>query len=200
MAMHTDRKRLKTPENHFKPESVGDMLRSARKHNNLNIHELAKIAGVSAGMISQIERGTANPSVNTISKLAQALELRLGLFFEEKPSLSEEFIVRKGQRRRIGIPDPNFIYELLTPDLEHALEFVWVESAPGASTEESPFSHEGEECGIVLQGTLEVHLGDGTYLLQTGDSIIFNSKTPHWYRNPGPKRVLSVWAITPPTF
>jgi quercetin dioxygenase-like cupin family protein len=75
-----------------------------------------------------------------------------------------------------------------------------VESAPGTSTENSPFQHEGEECGLVLQGTLEVHLGDEAFVLEEGDSIIFDSRRPHWYRNIGSTRVLSVWAVTPPTF
>lgn len=179
---------------------VGTKLNDARVHKGMSIHDLAKISEVSSGMISQIERGLANPSINTIAKLASALDLQLGLFFEEKPQTVEELIVRKDQRRRIRIQDPDFIYELLVPDLNHSLEFVWVESSPGSSTEESPFSHVGEECGLVLQGTLEVHLGDETHILHPGDSIIFDSKTPHWYRNPGPDRVLSVWAITPPTF
>jgi mannose-6-phosphate isomerase-like protein (cupin superfamily) len=77
---------------------------------------------------------------------------------------------------------------------------VWVESAPGSSTEDSPFVHEGEECGLLLQGTLEVHIGDKLFVLHAGDSITFDSTIPHWYFNPGPERVLSVWAITPPSF
>lgn len=192
------------PKNDREPSSsvevVGARLREARLQMGLSVHELSGMSDVSAGMISQIERGLANPSINTISKLGSALGLQLGIFFEEMQPSAEEMIVRKDQRRRMGISDPDFVYELLIPDLDHSLEFVWVESAPGSSTEESPFVHEGEECGLVLQGTLEIHLGDETYVLHAGDSIIFNSSIPHWYHNPGPERVLSVWAITPPTF
>lgn len=179
---------------------IGEQLHSARLDLNLSVQALADASGISAGMISQIERGLANPSINTISKLASALRLQLGIFFEPRPQADHEIVVRKGQRRRIGIPDPNFVYELLVPDLSRTLEFVWVESAPGSSTENSPFQHEGEECGLVLQGTLEVHLGDDVFVLEAGDSIIFDSRRPHWYRNIGTERVLSVWAITPPTF
>ncbi|MBK8034337.1 MAG: helix-turn-helix transcriptional regulator [Chloroflexi bacterium] len=179
---------------------IGEQLHSARLDLNLSVQALADASGISAGMISQIERGLANPSINTISKLASALHLQLGIFFEPRPQADQEIVVRKQQRRRIGIPDPNFVYELLVPDLSRTLEFVWVESAPGSSTENSPFQHEGEECGLVLQGTLEVHLGDDVFILEAGDSIIFDSRRPHWYRNIGTERVLSVWAITPPTF
>lgn len=179
---------------------IGAELHRMRADKGLSVQELAEASGISTGMISQIERGLANPSINTISKLATALGLQLGIFFEPRPHTSEEIVVRKHQRARIGIPDPDFLYELLVPDLKRTLEFVWVESAPGASTENSPFQHEGEECGLILQGTLEVHLGDDVYVLEAGDSIIFNSRIPHWYRNIGSERVLSVWAVTPPTF
>lgn len=180
--------------------AIGEQLHETRTSLNMSVQALADASGISTGMISQIERGLANPSINTISKLASALGLQLGIFFEPRPQTDQELVVRKNQRRRIGIPDPNFVYELLVPDLNRTLEFVWVESAPGTSTENSPFQHEGEECGLVLQGTLEVHLGDEVFVLEAGDSIIFDSRKPHWYRNIGAERVLSVWAVTPPTF
>ncbi len=181
-------------------KAIGEQLHNARTSRSLSVQALAEASGISTGMISQIERGLANPSINTISKLASALGLQLGIFFEPRPQTDQDIVVRKGQRRRIGIPDPNFLYELLVPDLSRTLEFVWVESAPGSSTENSPFQHEGEECGLVLQGTLEVHLGDDVFVLEAGDSIILDSRRPHWYRNIGTERVLSVWAVTPPTF
>jgi transcriptional regulator with XRE-family HTH domain len=180
--------------------AVGQQLHDTRTSKGLSVQELADISSISTGMISQIERGLANPSINTISKLASALGLQLGIFFEPRPQTDNELVVRKHERRRIGIPDPNFVYELLVPDLKRTLEFVWVESAPGATTQNTPFQHEGEECGLVLQGTLEVHLSDEVFVLEAGDSIIFNSRIPHWYRNIGTERVLSVWAVTPPTF
>ncbi len=199
--MHTpDNVASKNLESQTDLVAIGEILHQKRQELNLSLVELAQASDISAGMISQIERGMANPSFNTISKLASALGLHLGIFFQEVPTAAPNPVVRKRDRRRLTVPDPNFLYELLIPDLDHSLEFVWVESAPGSSTEESPFMHKGEECGLVLQGTLEVHVGSDSYLLQSGDSIIFDSNIPHWYRNPGPERVLSVWAITPPTF
>src|SRR5215212_7417690 len=150
--------------------AIGAQLHEARTNLGLSVQELAEISDISTGMISQIERGLANPSINTISKLASALGLQLGIFFEPRPQTDKELVVRKNERRRIGIPDPNFVYELLVPDLKRTLEFVWVESAPGSTTENSPFQHEGEECGLVLQGTLEVHLGNDVFVLEVGDS------------------------------
>ena len=179
-------------------ESVGKVLFEKRTLQRLSVHELAERADISAGMISQIERGLANPSIKTLAKLAAALGLQLGIFFD--PSPDENIVVHQNQRRKLYEQDADFVYELLTPDLNRSLEMVWVESAPGTTTEEYPFLHTGEECGLILQGTLEIHIGNNCYVLKAGDSIIFNSGIPHWYHNPGPERVLSVWAITPPSF
>ncbi len=181
--------------------AVGEALQAARQRKNLSVHKLARLSGVSAGMISQIERGIANPSLNKISRLASVLGLNLGIFFEPKPHPPETRLVRAEERRKINVPDPNFSYELLTPDTKHNLEMIYVESTPGSSTEESPFTHEGEECMLVLQGNFEVHVGSEVYHLKAGDSFtLLDATIPHWYRNPGPETVKVVSAITPPTF
>jgi transcriptional regulator with XRE-family HTH domain len=196
-----DELRNDTPESHTSLYSIGETLRKTRQAQELSVHALAERSGVSAGMISQIERGKTNPSINKITILASALGLQLGVFFEPKKEDALFRVIRKGQRHKINVPDPNFLFELLTPDLDHQLEVVWVESAPGSSTEESPFPHEGEECVILIQGTLEVHVGDETHVLNGGDSFtLFDCTIPHWYSNPGPERVISVNAITPPSF
>ena len=52
------------------------------------------------------------------------------------------------------------VYQLLTPDLSGALELLWIEYGPGATTAETPFTHQGEECGVILEGRLEVHVGE----------------------------------------
>jgi transcriptional regulator with XRE-family HTH domain len=201
VAMHTsDTEAKPIPDVQADLRSLGETVRQRRLELQLSVQDLARRSDISAGLISQIERGLANPAFGTISKLASALGLQMGVFFEEKPAAGPNPVVRRNERRRLAVPDRNFLYELLTPDLDHTLEFVWVESAPNSSTEGSPFVHKGEECGLVLQGTLEVHVGLECYVLHSGDSIIINSSIPHWYFNPGPERVLSVWAITPPTF
>ena len=86
-----------------------------------------------------------------------------GLFRTEGPGSP---VVRRGERRRIDIhagkDDEPTLTELLTPNLGGALEVLHVEVPPGYSSEEAPFTHEGEECGIVLSGRLEVTVGEQT--------------------------------------
>ena len=177
---------------------LGSQLQQLRRRKELTLGELAQLSDVSAGLLSQLERGMGNPSFHTLSKLAYGLGVPIGLFFQG--TYHSDPVVRKNNRKKLVLEDHNLVYELLTPDLQRCLEFVWVEFAPGISTEQRPFCHEGEECGLVLQGTLEVHWGDEIYLLEAGDSVSYPCNIPHWYRNPGKEKAVSVWAITPPSF
>ena len=90
--MHTDSdKQTRLPEAETTVASVGARLQEARTRRGWSVHDLAGQADVSAGMISQIERGLANPSFNVLSKISSALGLQLGVFFEERPGLAREF-------------------------------------------------------------------------------------------------------------
>lgn len=184
--------------------SFAQKLLPLRTSKDLTIEELAKRAGVSTGLLSQLERGRGNPSFSTLAKIAYALEVPIGTFFEG-PTPKDPVIRRENRKKLIpnarwGEAGPRPVYELLTPDLQRKLEVIWVELPPGMSNAERPFVHDTEECGILLQGILEVHLGDEMHLLRPGDSIAFSGLTPHWYRNPGEESAVSIWVVTPPSF
>ena len=181
----------------------GRKLGPLRQAARMTIEELAAKAEVSAGLVSQLERGIGNPSFNTLAKLAYALGTPIGTFFNGPAQVDP--VVRRNLRKKLthsafanGNPAP--VYELLTPDLRRKLEVIWVELPPGQSNQEAPFVHETEECGVLLSGTLEVHLGEEVYTLNAGDSISFSGLTPHWYRNPGSEPAISIWIVTPPSF
>lgn len=181
----------------------GQKLGLLRLAANLTVEELAAKAGVSIGLVSQLERGIGNPSFNTMAKLAYALGVPVGTFFTGP--LPVDPVVRKGGRKKLmhaafDGENPAPVYELLTPDLQRKLEVIWVELPPGQSNQEAPFIHDTEECGILLSGIVEVYLGDKVHVLHPGDSISFNGLVPHWYRNPGKKPAVSIWIVTPPSF
>ena len=169
----------------------------------LSIEELAAKAGVSAGLVSQLERGLGNPSFNTMAKLAYGLGVPIGTFFQG--GAPNEVVVRRNARKKLvhsafANSSPAPVYELLTPDLQRKLEVIWVELPPGQSNEEAAFIHDTEECGVLLSGTLEVHLGTDVHTLNAGDSISFRGLVPHWYKNPGDEPAVSIWIVTPPSF
>ncbi len=92
------------------------------------------------------------------------------------------------------------VYELLSPDLKKQIEMLMVEIKPNENISVEPISHDGEECGVIIKGTLRIISGDKIYDLQEGDSIYLDSTIPHQYLNMGDELSVSVWAMVPPSF
>jgi transcriptional regulator with XRE-family HTH domain len=178
---------------------VGQRIKELRSRRNWKLADLSASSGVSVGSLSEIERGLANPSFMTLVKIAHSLGVPVVALLDAERSASP--VVRRANRRRLSLPfsPEGVISELLSPDVASALELVWTEWPPGLSSEHQPFSHAGEECGLLLEGTLEVGVNGQVYRLEPGDSIAYASTVPHWYRNPGATPAKSVWAITPPS-
>jgi transcriptional regulator with XRE-family HTH domain len=190
---------------HPKPEAlmagVGLELRRLRKTRSLTLEELGRRASVSVGLISQIERGRGNPSFNTLVQLAHALAVPIGRLFHTADESSP--VVRASERRTLDMPTPvgvDALHQLLTPTLRNALEALWIEAPPGYDTSDTPFTHPGEEFGLVLSGHHEVTVDGVAHQLGPGDSITYPSTSPHSYRNSGSEVVKAIWVITPPTF
>lgn len=181
----------------------GSRVRTLRKERQLTTEKLSELAGVSAGLISQIERGRGNPSFATLVQLAHGLQLPVGQLIQ--PDETERVVVRKGERRRLdshGLASGDGgVYELLTPDLNGSLEANWVVTPPGYDTSHTPYRHNGEEFGIVLSGTKDVYLDGVRHRLEAGDSIRYASTIPHWYVNPSDSEACTaIWVSTPPTW
>jgi transcriptional regulator with XRE-family HTH domain len=179
-------------------KSLGRLIRSIRISRGMSIESLAKAAGVSAGGISQIERGAGNPAITTLMKIAQGMQVPVGSFLQTDQEV-QGMVVRKEHRKRL-VPSEGLIYELLTPDLKRRLEVLRVQIAPGFDNSERPFVHEGEECVHLLEGELLIYIGGDEYHLEEGDSITYDPTVPHWYRNPFPRPSLGFGVITPPGF
>jgi transcriptional regulator with XRE-family HTH domain len=178
--------------------SLGQLVRSIRMSRGMSIESLAKAAGVSAGGISQIERGVGNPAFTTLMKIADGMQVPAGSFLQTDQE-PQGLVVRKQHRKRL-IPSEGLVYELLTPDLKRRLEVLRVQIAPGFDNSERPFVHEGEECVHMLEGEVLIYIGGDEYHLEEGDSITYDPAVPHWYRNPFPRPSVGFGVITPPGF
>ncbi len=185
-------------------EQLGAEIRRLRKQRGLTLEQMVERSGVSLGALSQLERGYGNPALGTLARVAHALGVSAASLLTSTPERSP--VVRRNERRRLtmhphsGDDLGEGVFELLTPGLNHQLEVLWLEVPPGSSTQETPYTHGGEEVGIVLEGVHEVHVGGELYVLQAGDAITYSSTVPHWYRNPGPQPTRAIWIITPPTW
>lgn len=175
----------------------GERLRNLRKSRAMTIEALAERSGVSSGLISQVERGRVSPTMDSFWKLCQALDVPLHFFFDPAPG--NFMVVRRDERRILSFPSSHISYQLLSPNLDGKLEMVQVVLDPGDRSDEL-IAHEGEECGLMLSGSMSVLIGDQEIHLEEGDSISFKCTTPHRFVNTGSVKAVSVWAITPPSF
>jgi transcriptional regulator with XRE-family HTH domain len=180
---------------------LGKKVRELRLKQNKSIEQVARMTGLSKGLISQIERDITGPTVESLWKIAKALNVTMHYFFDE----FEEYnpIVRRNERKKIQLHSDsknNRSYELLCPNLKKAIEMLWIEINPGECNTDDLIAHEGEECGVVIKGTLKVIWGTKEYDLNEGDSIYLDSTTPHKYINTGDEVSISVWAMVPPSF
>ncbi|UJP09769.1 XRE family transcriptional regulator [Microbacterium sp. KUDC0406] len=184
-------------------EGIGDTVRSLRKKKKLTLAELADATGLSPAIISQLERGLANPSFTTLAQLAHGLDIPVGRLLPSHQSTKSP-VVRREERRDLRGATPegmgSAVYELLVPDLNGALEAHWVVSGPGHDTSATPFTHGGEEFGLIISGQKEVCVDGELFLLNAGDSIRFDSTKPHWFRNTSSEQCVAVWVNTPPTW
>ena len=178
--------------------SIGSRIRAIRTLRNLSSADLAGAAGVSRGLISQIELDRANPSIDTLRKIAAALDSPIAALFDE--TALNGIVVRKEERKTLRIPASGLTYQLLTPDLNRQIEFILIELEPGQGGTRVPYGHPGEEAALVLEGQLHVWIGEEEHVLEAGDSISFNSGVPHRIENRARRPCMLVSAITPPSF
>jgi transcriptional regulator with XRE-family HTH domain len=191
---------------------VGQQLKALRRGKGLTLQQLAVMTDLSRGFISQIEAGTANPSVGTLKKVADALGVPMGALFTNgtntdqsaavqngATAASEVRVVRKDRRKTLMWPGRPWKTYLLTPDLQRKLEVLLNELEPGDTSDEF-YTHEGEEFGFVLEGSYEVTVGDEVFVLEEGDSISYPSRIPHKMRVVGNRQTRALWVITPPSF
>ena len=179
--------------------NIGLKVQQFRKQSGLSLRELAARVELSPSMLSQIENGAVNPSINTLKNIAQALRVPLFRFFKEEPP-AERLIVRRGENRIIGHPGEQVLYKLLTPTVDCAIEFCLMELPARTASSEADREHTGEEVTYVISGQAELHLQGSVYRLTAGDSVQIPPSTPHRWVNDSDEEFRAVFAITPPSF
>ena len=180
-------------------KSFGKKVRALRKQKRLTLTELAKKTQRSISFLSQIETGNINPSFSSMQTLAKALEISLGeMIADEGNSEEEDFILLKPSSRKVLMTQRGVQHQLLTRGLPLSFEFIIVEVPPGASTGDFLYAHVGEECGLLLEGELDVEISGQNYHLKPGDSITMKSNIPHRLSNPSKKKASAVWVNSAP--
>ena len=174
----------------------GQRFRRLRARRGLSLAQVARATGVSVGFLSALERGQMRSSIATLRRIARFYRTNILSLFEaaeENPRL-----VRPAQRKILETT-PGVRMELLAWG-HTAMEPHLFRVRPGGGSGES-YAHEGEEFLHVLRGDFEIWLNSGEhYRLKPGDSLYFESSTPHRWKNPGRSETWLLWINTPPTF
>jgi len=180
-------------------DRLGANIKALRLIKGLKLRDLSGRVGCSESMISKIENGAALPSVTVLHKIVAALNVSMAALFADE-SADRGIVARRGKRPAFSIDKAGSQLERLIPaEGRHLLEGNLHILAPGGGSE-GLLSHDGEEVGFVIDGELELTVGDRTYLLEAGDSFTFRSEIPHSYRNPAKQHARIIWVSTPPTF
>lgn len=187
---------------------IGGRLRAQRLRRGVTVRGLARDVGVSASLISQIETDRKSPSVSTLYAITNALGISVEDLFAPNdngrppgPAVLDSGtrvgpVAGPGQRRVLTF-DSGVTWELLGRAPHARLEFLLITYPPGGSSADSGrlMRHCGTECGYVLGGELVLTLGFDEYRLKAGDSVSFDSTTPHAYRNDGDEPAMGVWFV-----
>ncbi len=164
---------------------VGEKIKSVREQKGLSLKEVADLTGFSTALLSQMENHLVSPSLGTLIKMAKTLNVKVSDFFGETGE--EPFtIVRKDERKSIsrfaskeGVKY-GYSYESLGLDKKDRHMEPFIVTLEPATVKSMKMSvHEGEEFIFVLEGEMEVLLGDHADVLQSGDSIYYDSTIPH---------------------
>lgn len=177
---------------------LGERIRKNRLEKAMNLKELAEKTDLTASFLSQVERGLAEPSITSLRKIAEALEVPIFYFLLDNEVKSP--VVRKDERKILKFPESHLVFELLSPDLNRQMEVMLTKLEVGGSSCDKPLSHPGEEFIFILQGKMEMTIGEETYILEEGDSIYYFAIIPHKSTSIGDKELIYISAITPPRF
>ncbi len=166
----------------LKELNLGGKIRELRLRRGFTLKDVSQLTGFSTALLSQIENNVVSPPISTLWKIAEALGVKIGYFFQETPQESVDYtVVKKGKgkptARRETYPNLTF-YSLAFGKLTRKMDpyLVVFDKDERGST---PISHEGEEFLYILEGNLKLYLGDKVIELEPGDSVYYDSRISH---------------------
>jgi len=179
---------------------IGIRLQAVRKGKGLSQRELAKRVGVTNSTISLIEQNKVSPSISSLKKVLDGIPISLADFFTlDLDTQKDSPYYAADEQPDIGSGDIHyFLVGRNHPNRQMCILRELM--PPGTDTGEGMLTHDGEEGGVVLQGQVEITVGEQVRVLGPGEAYYFETRIPHRFRNVGDCDALLVSASTPPTF
>lgn len=186
---------------------IGARLLAIRKAAGLSQRQLAEQAGVPHAQISNVEQNKSSPSISSLRRILSGLNMTMADFFDSErqepqgPFFSPEDLrdlTGKLHASGAGAPSGRMILRQIGDARSHNLQILHEVYEAGADTGETRLEHFSSEGGYVLEGALEVSVGDDIRVLHPGESYLFDSRIPHRFRNVYDGRTVVISACTPP--
>jgi XRE family transcriptional regulator, regulator of sulfur utilization len=177
-------------------ENLGASIRQLRDARRLSLRSLAELSGFSAAFLSQVENGQASPSISSMQRIAHALGVSLGEFFQSTEQ-SESTIVRAEERTSLTSQWSHAQIEAMGPS--HAgrpFECMVVRIQPDGTSGKKAYAHTHEQWVLVLEGDIVLTMGQEEHLLSRGDAVTIQAVVPRRWHNTGtqPTEILIVSA------
>jgi len=179
---------------------IAEKLRAFRLANRMTLKQLGSKAGCTDAYLSQLERGRANPSIMILKKIASALQVKVVDFFLEIETDSNDVVCKERERVSIRFKQGDAKIQMLVRNIQNKRMQPFYTTLEAGGGSKGPYSHIGEEFGIVLQGELEVNLNGKPYRVKKNESFYFSSQESHSWSNPGKRKTIVIWVVSPPTF
>jgi transcriptional regulator with XRE-family HTH domain len=182
--------------------SIGEKLRSMRLRKSMGLVELGKHTGLSAALLSKLERGKLFPTLPTLLRIAMVFGVGLDYFFTDERKRRVVGVVRREERVRFperpGTPDVQYYFECLDyRATERKLSAFLADFQEVPVEKLKPHQHPGIEFLYVLKGSLAIKIGSEEFQLETEDAIYFDSAVLHSYRRLGSKPCTGVIVTVP---
>lgn len=179
--------------------AVGAQVRALRKAKGLTLKQVAARADVSLGYLSEIERDLTRVPIAVLRRLCDVYGVSIGwLLGVSRSGAASDVVVRAADRTRLAFPGLGISEELLSPDLSGPLELLISTFQPGADSDD--YHHDGNEAGLVIDGTLDLWVDGVHHVLRKGDSFGFASSRVHRCANTSGRTTRVLWVITPPHY
>lgn len=195
-SIESDEGGLGAPE--FDERQLGAYIRELRLKQNISLRTLAAKADVSVSFLSQVERGTASPSIASLMRIAHSLNRTIGSLFDHRVSSR---LVRKGEGSRLIHPNGLWDESLLTPREFSRLQVIRSTLAAGGSTGSELLAYGSSETSMIVEaGSVDVQLADESFEMVAGDCLSFDPSTPHRFTNGSNVPCVILFASSPPSY
>lgn len=179
---------------------MGERLRQARRKNGITLGELSKETSLSVSFLSRLERGETSTSIANLIVIATRLGISLHEFFKEPSDTREDYILNRAQERehQTALIAHGYSYRLSTGDLpDQQMSAFELTFPPGAKEQPTLLTHDGEEVLYLVEGSIEFHIGEDSFVMNAGDCVHFNCSKPHMGRNIGTSTARLLMVVTP---